>query len=69
MPYSLLSYTVLVIYLQHSRIQGLPSPAAATDGHTDDEHEVEVIMLASENNIPSSLLSRNSGPVRSLIIL
>jgi len=50
------------------RIQGLPSPAAATDGHTDNEHEVEVIMLASENNIPSALLSHNSGPVHSLII-
>ena len=68
MLHSLLSYAVLVIYLQRSCIQGLSSPAAATDSRTDDEHEVEVIMLASENNVPLALLSRNSGPVRSLII-
>ena len=68
MLHSFFSYTILVIYIQHSCIQGLPSPAAATNGHTDNEHEVEVIMLVSENNIPLGLLSCNSSPICLCII-
>ena len=68
MLYSFFSYAILVIYIQHSHIQGLSSLAAATDSHTDNEHEVEVIMLASENNVPLGLLFCNSGPVCLCII-
>ena len=65
---SLFSYAIMVIYIQHSHIQGLSSPAAATNGYTDNEHEVKVIMLTSKNNVPLSLLSCNSGPVCLCII-
>ena len=61
-------YAILVIYIQHSCIQGLPSPTSTTDGHTNDEQEVKVIMLVSENNVPSGLLFCNSSPVCLCII-
>jgi len=47
----------LIIYVQHLRLQPPPSPAIATNGRPDKEHKVEVIILASEDNVPLNILS------------
>ena len=62
------SYLILVIYIQHSHIQDPPSSAITTNGCTDNEQEIKVIMLASKNSVLSGLLSCTSGPVSFCII-
>ena len=50
----------LVIYVQCLQLQPPFSSAVATNGHTNKEHEVEVIMLTSEGNVPSNILPPSS---------
>ena len=57
----------LIIYVQRLWLQFPLSPAIATNGRTNKEHEVEVVMLVSKGNVPSNILPPSS-PVSYFIL-